>query len=106
MDQWLKLITDWIVGLVKAILGFIADLVRDVLVWVLDALLGALGDLIASIPAPAFLSNGSGLGGLLGGLPPFALYVIQNARLTEALAIISAGVAFNLLRKLFTLGQW
>lgn len=106
MDQWLKLITDWIIGLVKAVFGFVGDIIRDAVVWVLDAILGALGTLLASIPAPAFMSSGGGLGSLLGGLPPFALYVIQQARLGEALAIISAGVGFYLLRKIFTLGQW
>ena len=102
MDQWLKLITDWIIGLVKSILGFVGDLV----VWVLDAILGALGALLASIPAPSFMTQGGGIGSLFNGLPPFALYVMSNARLGEAFAILSAGVGFYLLRKIFTLGQW
>lgn len=105
MTDWLKSITEWLVKLIKSILGFVADLVRDAVVWVLDAILGPLGDMIAAIPAPGFLSS-TNFGGLLSGLPPFALYVIQNCRLTEALLIIGAGVSFNLARKLFTLGQW
>lgn len=106
MDQWLKLITDWIIGLVKAVLGFVADIIRDAVVWVLDAILGALGSLLAAIPAPSFMASGGGLGDIFTGLPPFALYVMSNARLAEAFAIISAGVGFYLLRKIFTLGQW
>lgn len=106
MDQWLKLITDWIIGLVKAVLGFVADIIRDAVVWVLDAVLGALGTLIAALPAPSFMQSGGGLGALLNGLPPFSLYVIQQAKIGEALAIIGAGVGFYLLRKIFTLGQW
>ncbi len=47
-----------------------------------------------------------GIGSLLSGLPPYALYVIGNIRIGEAMAIIAAGVAFNLARKLVTLGQW
>ena len=106
MDQWLTSITTWLVQLVKSVFGVVADLIRDAVVWVLDAVLGALGALIAAIPAPSFLSQSGGIGSVLSDLPPFALYVIENARLGEALAIISAGVAFNLARKIFTLGQW
>jgi len=105
MDGWLTTITDWIIGLVKAIIGFIADLVADVVVWVLDLILGPIGDLIGSIGAPSFMQSYN-FGSLLSGLPPFAQYIISQANLGAALAVIGAGVSFNLLRKLFTLGQW
>lgn len=106
MDEWLSLITDWIVKLVKAIFTTVVDFLGDMLVKVLDWILTPLAALIAAIPVPSFLSSGLGIGSLLSGLPPYALYVIGNIRIGEAMAIIAAGVAFNLARKLATLGQW
>lgn len=105
MDKWLEKITEWIVELVKNFLETLKEIVGDAVVWVLDLVLGPLGDLIASIPAPSFFSTVS-FSSLLSGLPPYALYVIGQAQLPEAMAIIAAGVSFHLLRKLFTLGQW
>lgn len=106
MEGWLAAITTWFLDLVKK--GFLAfvDLVKDAVVWALDGVLGAVGDLIASIPAPAFLASGLNVGSLVSGLPPFALYVSGQTRIGEAMAIIAAAVAFRLMRKLFTLGQW
>lgn len=105
MKEWLKKITDWLVELVKSVLETLKEVVNDAVVWVLDLVLGPIGDLIASIPAPSFFQTVS-FSGLLSGLPPYALYVIGQARLGEAMAVIAAGVSFHLLRKLFTLGQW
>lgn len=105
MEKWLEKITQWIVELVKSFLETLKEIVGDAVVWVLDLILGPIGDLIASIPAPSFFSTVS-FSSLLSGLPPYALYVIGQARLPEAMAVIAAGVSFHLLRKLFTLGQW
>lgn len=106
MLDWLSSITAFFVNLVKD--GFLAlvDFVKDAVVFVLDAVLGALSAAIAAIPAPAFLSQGLDAGGLIAGLPAFALYVAGQTRIGEAMAIISAGVAFYLVRKIVTLGQW
>jgi hypothetical protein len=106
MSEWLSSITTWLVQLVKSIFITLVDFLHDVFIWMLDSVLTVLGALIASIPAPAFLSSGLNIGGLLSGLPPFALYVVGQIRIGEAMAIIAAGVSFYLLRKLFTLGQW
>ena len=105
MTDWLKMITNWIIELIKSILGFIFDLLYDSVVYVLDMIFGVIATLLSSIPVPSFLS-GNDLGSLLSGLPSFALYVVGHINLPEAMLIIGAGVAFNLLRKLFTLGQW
>lgn len=105
MDQWLTTISTWFVKLVKAIFGVIGNLIGDAVVWVLDAVLGPIGDLIVGLGTPSFMQSYS-FGSLLGGLPPFALYIINQCNLGPALAVIGAAVSFNLLRKLFTLGQW
>lgn len=105
MEEWLTKITSWFFLLVKTVLGYIVQIVADVVVWVLDLILGPIGDLIAGLGTPSFMQSYS-FGSLLGGLPPFALHVINQCNLGPALAVIGAGVMFNLLRKLFTLGQW
>lgn len=106
MLDWLANITGWLLDLVKA--GFLAvvDLFKDLVVTLLDLVLGGIASLVGAIPAPAFLSSGLNAGGLLSGFPPFALYVAGQTRIGEALAILSAGVAFYLVRKVVTLGQW
>lgn len=106
MDGWLSAITDWLVKLVKSIFLAVVEFVGDMVVKVLDLVLGAISALIAAIPVPAFLSSGLNVGGLLSGLPPYALYVIGNLRIAEAFGILAAGVSFYLVRKLVTLGQW
>lgn len=106
MTEWLANLTTWIVELVKSVFLTLVDFVKDAVVWVLDAILGALSAAIAAIPAPAFLTQGLNVGTLINGLPPFALYIAGQTRIAEALAIISAGVAFYLVRKIVTLGQW
>lgn len=105
MDGWLSSITNWLLALVKSIFSYLGDFIHDAFIWCLDAILGPLGDLVASIPAPSFMQSYS-FGSLLSGLPPFALYVISNCNIGPALAVIGAGVVFNLARKILTLGQW
>lgn len=105
MTEWLTKITDWFLALVKAVFSSLASIVGDFVVWVFQAVLGVVGDLLASLPVPSFMSSGT-FGSILSGLPSFALYVVGQMHFAEAFAMIGAGVAFNLLRKLFTLGQW
>lgn len=106
MQNWLNEITTWLLGLVVEVFKALVDFCHDVFIWCLDAVLSAIAGLVASIPTPAFLSSGLNVGSLLNGLPPYALYVVGQIRIGEAMAIIGAGVAFYLARKLFTLGQW
>lgn len=106
MQNWLADITAWLLSLFVEIFKALVDFCHDVFIWCLDAFLTVIAGLVASIPAPAFLSSGLNVGGLLTGLPPFALYVVGQIRIGEAMAIIGAGVGFYLVRKLFTLGQW
>ena len=60
---------------------------------------------VETIPVPDFLQNYS-LDQLLSALPEPVVWILSQANLPEGLAILGAGVAFRLLRKLFTLGQW
>jgi hypothetical protein len=106
MDDWLTSISQFFVDLLKSVFTSLVDFIHDAFFWVFDGVLSAIAALVASIPTPSFLSQSNGIGGLLSGLPPFCLYVISHIGLPPAFAIIASGVAFRLLRKLFTLGQW
>lgn len=101
---WLDDITDWlrrqIVALWEALLGLIAD----TFYWVVEQVMDLFASIVEAIPVPDFLS--SGLGGLFAPLPPEMLYFVDLFNVPQGLAMIGAGVAFRLGRKLFTLGQW
>lgn len=105
MSDWLTSITSWLLSLVQAVFTSLVTFIHDAFLWVFDGILSAIAALISSIPAPSFLSEVS-LGGLLSGLPPFALYVIGHMGFQQAFAILASGFAFRMLRKLMTLGQW
>lgn len=96
----------WLLGLVKALLAALFDLILDGLTFFLDVVLSAIVGLLSLLPSPSFLSESNTLGNLLSGLPPFALYVIGQLHVPEAFAVVGAGVVFNLARKAITLGQW
>lgn len=105
MDALLEL-TNWLWGLAIAALRAILDLLADAVTWVLEMILVAMASVLSLIPSPSFLTESNALGALLSGLPPFALFVIGQLHVAEAFAVIGAGVAFRLARKLATLGQW
>ena len=105
MDQWLKKISDFFIDLAKEGLLAVLDVIKDVFFWGLELVLNGIASLLEALPVPDFIAN-TNFGQILAPLPPFALYIVNQLHLDQAMAIIGAGVAFNLLRKLFTLGQW
>lgn len=101
---WLDDITNWLGQQLTKLWDALLQLVGDAFLWVLDQVLNAFSLIIEAIPVPEFLQHG--LGGLFSGLPPDLLYFVGLFRIPEGLLILAAGVAFNLTRKLLTLGQW
>jgi hypothetical protein len=90
----------WVVAVFDAIIAFFADL----LILILDGFLSAIATIIESIPAPDFIQNG--LQFYLSGIDPSILYFLSISGLDTAFALLGSGLAFRLLRKLVTLGQW
>jgi hypothetical protein len=90
----------WFVSIFDAVLGFLTDLPLIVL----DGFLSAIVAIIESIPAPQFIQNG--LQFYLSGIDPSILYFLSISGLDTAFALLGSGLAFRLLRKLVTLGQW
>ncbi|MRR17872.1 MAG: hypothetical protein EG826_15600 [Deltaproteobacteria bacterium] len=106
MDNWFGKVTQWYHDIWASIFGFLVDWIHDAAVWVFDGVVSALAGLIASVPVPSFMSSGVNIGTIFSGFPPFALYLISHMGLANCFAVVGAGVAFRLVRKIVTLGQW
>lgn len=94
----------WFADVFRAIFVAITTWLQDFAIWMLDTLLTGVAALLEAIPVPSFMSNG--LSGLFTALPPPLLYLLDQSGIAAGVAIIGAGVLFNLTRKLLTLGQW
>lgn len=105
MTSWLTDITKWLGDALKKLWDALVQLWQDAFLWVFEQVLSAWAMLVEALPVPDLLTTYS-LGGLFAALPPEVLYFAGLFKVPEGLAMIGAGVAFNLLRKLFTLGQW
>jgi len=97
--------TAWLLNLFISVFTALWDIVTDLFVSIAEIVVLALAAAINAIPAPAFLSQYS-LGGLLSSMPDYVMYFVGAMKLTECFAVIGAGFAFRMLRKIFTLGQW
>lgn len=106
MNNWLKLFTDWYFGLYQKIFSALLSFIHDFALWLAYSITDAIATGIAAIPVPAFLAAGLDLSSLLSVFPPFALYVLAKMHIAQLIAVLSAGIGFRLIRKLFTLGQW
>lgn len=106
MDGLLTSFTTWIVGVLHKIFGGLLDLVHDLALWIFSGILDAVAAVVGAIPAPDFIQHGLDLGQLFSGFPPFMFYLFGKMQLGVGISILVSGIMFNLLRKLFTLGQW
>ena len=71
---------------------------------ILDGVLDALVALVSAIPAPDGLAD-KNLGQFIEGIP-YVPYFLDKSGFGECLALIGAGVAFLMVRKVVTLFQW
>lgn len=94
-------IFQWFTGLFKDFMAFVLDIPLKILQGFLDGVVY----LVNSIPAPSFLTQYS-LQTLFSHLPDSVLYFVSLFGIPQALGILGLGVAFRLLRKAMTLGQW
>lgn len=102
--DFLNTLTTWIIGLIKAVIGFVFDLVADILIYVLDMLLSAVAALINLIPVPDFM--GQGLGSIISQISPTIAYFGGALHLDLCFIPLGAAVVFRLSRKVLTLFQW
>jgi hypothetical protein len=97
--------TNWLFELFRSVFVGLWDFVTDIFVSIADAVFVAIAAGINSIPAPGFLTDYS-LGSLLARLPDYVLYFVGALNIGQCFAVVGAGFAFRMLRKIFTLGQW
>lgn len=106
---------DWVVTLLqdywnqtqtffKTILNNTFNFFKDLFLDIVSGLLDAVASVFTAIPAPDFLNVG--LSSVFSSLDPGIVYFLGQSGLFEGLTIFGSGVAFRLMRKLFTLGQW
>ncbi len=97
--------SNWLLQLVKdyfkAVWGFLLDVVIELASLIFQALV----TIISAIPVPSFLSNNQ-LSTAFASIPPEVWFFASHFKFAECLGILAAAVAFRLLRKLATLGQW
>lgn len=94
----------WFGDAIKAVFDAITTWLKDFFIWILDALLSGIASVFELIAVPDFLAQG--LAPLFSSLPAPLVYLMAQTGFFEALAIVGGGVAFNLIRKAVTLGQW
>ena len=70
-----------------------------------DLILSAFASIIEAIPVPSFIQN-NGLQTAINAISPDILYFVSMSGLSNAMGILSAGLAFRMLRKFVTLFQW
>lgn len=97
-------ITNWLKRQWEAMWAAIWQLIQDAFYWCVEGVMDVFATIIEAIPVPEFLQNG--LGGMFSFLPAEILYFVGLFRIPEGLLMVGTGVAFRLLRKLLTVGQW
>lgn len=101
---WLDDLTNWLRETLEGLLAALLEALQSFALFVVEMVMQVFATIVEAIPVPDFLANG--LGGMFSFLPPEILYFVDLFNIPEGLALVGAGVAFRLLRKLLTLGQW
>lgn len=96
---------EWISNMIQVLWADVLNLIHDVWIGVADSILSAFAGTIESIPVPAFVQQYT-LGAIISHLPGSVLYYVGLLHLNECFAIIAAGFAFRMGRKVVTLFQW
>ena len=94
----------WLAEFFTSIFNSLMALFNDIFIGIVEMLLQALVYLIGLIPMPGFTN--SSMNDLVSGLPQLTLYMMDKTGFDSGLAILASGLAFRLLRKLITAGQW
>lgn len=104
MMEWFKEFFEDLIQWFYEILLSIFNFVKDIFLVVFELLLDGIVFVFSSIQPPDFLLNG--IDTLTAAIHPDIIYFLGMSGLDTALAIYGSGVAFRMLRKLVTLGQW
>ncbi len=95
----------WLLSLIKDAFEALWLFLLDIFVAIADVVLGVIADAFVAIPAPDFLTQYS-LQNIMSGIDPGILYFASGLHLGDCFAVLSAGFAFRMIRKVATLFQW
>lgn len=95
----------WLLKAFIAVFVAIWALLQDVVIELLDLFLIGVSAVLGTLPAPAFLSTVS-LQQLFGQLGGDVLFFLGVFNIGQGIALLGAGFAFRLARKVVTLFQW
>lgn len=95
----------WLLKALVAVFLAIWSLLQDVTIEMLDLFLNAMTTVLGTLPVPGFLT-GVSLQSLFGQLGSDVLFFFGVFNIGPGIALLGAGFAFRLLRKVVTLFQW
>ncbi|WP_247539178.1 DUF2523 domain-containing protein [Ralstonia pseudosolanacearum] len=95
----------WLLKAFVAVFAALWSIVEDLCIDVLDLLLNGLTTVLGALPAPSFLT-GVSLQSMFGQLGGDVLFFLGAFNIGQGIALLGAGFAFRLLRKVVTLFQW
>lgn len=96
--------TDWVYSLFSCTWDAFVSFLTDFAVATFRLFAEAIIDFILAVPLPESLTTGAA--SLWSELDPGIVYFLSQSGLVEALAILSSGLVFRILRKVVTLGRW
>ena len=101
----LSALASWLLKVFIAVFVAIWSLFEDVAIDILDLFLNALTAVLGALPVPGFLT-GVSLQSLFGQLGGDVLFFFGVFNIGPGIALLGAGFAFRLARKVVTLFQW
>lgn len=96
--------TAWLVLLITQLWTDLWDFVKDAAIHIFDLFTQAVIAAVGAISVPTFMTTG--FAGLFGGLDPGIRWLLSQTGFVAGLALLGAGLAFRLIRKVVTLFQW
>lgn len=102
---WLTDLTEWFRQQLQTLWDAIEEFFGDLVVKVIEAVCDFFATVVEAIPVPDWVTTYS-LDTLLGAAGPTIGWLVATFKIGEGLGVLALGIAFRLLRKLFTLGQW
>ncbi len=102
--DWLAQKFDQLFLFFKDVFQSFMDFIKDIFLDIFELFLDGVHSVIASLDVPTFATDG--MGPLLSNIDPTLTYFLSQSGISNAFAVLAAGFAFRMTRKLVTLGQW
>lgn len=104
MFQWFTNAYEGLKTFLTQIYNDTTEFITDLPVSILAQITDSIASSVEAIAVPSFLVGGIGF--YLSGIDPAVLYFLDMSGFDAGIALLGSGLAFRLLRKTVTLGQW